>query len=271
MFKMARTGLAVALIGVVVIGIGIGYYLNLYIPQTTSTPTTVSGLDRPSQIPQVDGWFKGNDVKYWDFRNNPSISAPILVFFQASNPDTPVAGQMNIIDTIPGTPGYSDFWRVHKVLVPSGYQANSVTSFEGVLEAGYSVQETDFVVNCPVVNPGTMLQGSSKTLTQGWYRGMQVFYFDFGTNSPVIDWDVSTAPIYAIFFGDGTAVTGQHNIIDVVPGNPGYSDLCKVVMVTVGNSYTADTFKSAADVMAAVNSGQATLTSTNILVNCPVG
>jgi len=260
----------VALVVVLLAGVVVGYYGASLFPSAPSTPTTVSGLDRANPIPQIDGWNKGSPVNYWDFRDNPPISAAILVFFQASSPDTPVAGQENIIDTVPGVPGYTDFWRVHKVLVPSSYQANSITSFEEAKASGYPIEATDIVVNCPVVNPGTTIQGSSRTLLQGWYKDMQVFYFDFGSNSAVDGWIVKTAPIYALFYGDGTPVQGQHNIIDVLPGEEGYSDLWYVVAVTVSDSYTSNTYKSAADVQAAVNSGTATLTETNIYVNCPV-
>ena len=48
----------------------------------------------------------------------------------------PVAGQLNIVDVVPGEMGYNDFWRVNKVTVPSDYVANSVGSLQAIKDAG---------------------------------------------------------------------------------------------------------------------------------------
>ena len=75
-----------------------------------------------------------------------------MLFAEGSS--TPVANQLNIIDAIPGDPGYSDFWQVVKVTVPADYVANTATSLQDLLDAGYSMQTTDMIVNCPVVPEG---------------------------------------------------------------------------------------------------------------------
>src|SRR5207237_5583451 len=109
---------------------------------------------------------------------------PLLAFVQATPPSTPVAGQRNIIDTIPSQPGYSDFWRVYKVLAPEGYVANSIRSLGDAVASGYTIQETNTVVNCPVVYPNATIAGSSQTLVSGWYRHRHVFDFGEGPRSP---------------------------------------------------------------------------------------
>ena len=260
----------VAIVGVVLLvaGLGVGYLLGR--PAPASAPGPVDGLGRPDAIPRVDGWVRNASVSYLDYGPQPNVAVPILAFFQASSPDTPVPGQRNIIDTIPGQPGYSDFWRVYKVLVPSGYVANSIRSLADAVASGYTIEETDIVVNCPVVNPSTTIQGSSAAPTVGWYRGQEVFYFDHGAASPAEGFIVLDAPIYAFFRADGTPVPGQRNVIDVLPGEPGYSDLWKVVKVVVDASYVANSLRDASSILAASQAGDVTLETTTIYVNCPV-
>ncbi|TLZ96182.1 MAG: hypothetical protein E6J95_00610 [Methanobacteriota archaeon] len=221
-------------------------------------------------VPRVDGWFRNTSVSYLDFGPQANVAVPILVFFQASSPSTPVAGQRNIIDTIPGQPGYNDFWRVFKVLAPSGYVANTIRSMADAVASGYTIQMTDTVVNCPVVNPNATVGGSAATLVSGWYRNRDVSYIDEGTRSPVDGWVVVDAPIYAFFHADGTPFAGQRNVIDALPGSPGYSDLWHVMKVVVDTSYVANSLKDARSILAARDAGQLTIDPTMIYVNCPV-
>jgi len=259
---------AVVAIALLLAGLGTGYLLGR--PSPAATPGPVSGLARANTIPRVDGWYRNASVSYLDFGPQSNVAVPILAFFQATSPSTPVSGQRNIIDTIPGQPGYSDFWRVYKVLAPSGYVANSIRSLADAVASGYTIEMTDIVVNCPVVNPNAMIQGSSAALVAGWYRDREVFYFDQGTRSPADGFVVLDAPIYAFFHSDGTAVAGQRNVIDALPGGPGYSDLWRVVKVVVDATYVANSLKDASAILAARDAGQVTLEMTTIYVNCPV-
>src|SRR5438094_5765660 len=173
---------AIIAIALLLVGIGAGYVLVR--PAPTSMPAAVNNLARPSAIPRVDGWFRNASVSYLDFGPQANVALPILVFFQASSPSSPVAGQRNIIDSIPGQPGYNDFWRVFKVLAPSGYVANTIRSLADAVASGYTIQMTDTVVNCPVVNPNATVGGSAATLVSGWYRNRDVSYIDEGSRSP---------------------------------------------------------------------------------------
>jgi hypothetical protein len=109
-------------------------------------------------------------------------------------------------------------------------------------------------------------------LVSGWYRDSEVKYYDFGANSPLVSGNtVLTAPIYVFITGmdaDGNPqfVEGQHNVIDVVPGDSGYSDLWQVNLVTVDETYEPDSIKSKADLDA---SGMAP-EPVQMFVNCPV-
>ena len=108
---------------------------------------------------------------------------------------------------------------------------------------------------------------------QGWYEGRATYYYDFGATSPPLNnaAAVATAPIYVLVTGfsangDPQFVMGQNNIINVVPGDVGYSDLWQVTFVTVPAGYQANTLRSVADVRAA---GYPMKVS-DVLVNCPV-
>jgi len=259
---------AIAAIVLLVAGLAVGYVLGR--PAPVSAPGPVNDLPRSNTIPRVEGWYQNATVSYLDYGPQSNVAVPILAFFQAASPGTAVAGQRNIIDTIPGQPGYSDFWRVHKVLVPSGYVPNSIRSFEEAVASGYAIEVTNIVVNCPVVNHNATIQGSSTPPVSGWYRNREVFYFDQGTNSPSDGSVVRDAPIYAFFHSDGSPVAGQRNVIDVRPGDLGYSDLWRVVKVTVGPTYMANDLKSAGSILAAEAAGQVTVETTTTYVNCPV-
>ena len=124
----------------------------------------------------------GEVVKYYNFDVKPAMTAPIYALFEAGA-SAPVAGQLNIIDVIPGDAGYNDFWQVMKVTVPAGYVANTVASLAEIQAAGYPIASTDMIVNCPVVPAGSTaslrLDGGATGLSQGWYRGQVVDYFNF--------------------------------------------------------------------------------------------
>src|SRR2546423_155943 len=149
---------AILAIALLFIGIGAGYYVGR--PATASLPGPVEGLARTSAVPRVDGWFRNRDVFYSDEGTRPPAdgwvvqAAPIYAFFHADG--TPVAGQRNVIDALPGSPGYSDLWNVVKVVVDASYVANSLKDARSILEAHdagqLSLESTDVYVNCPVVS-----------------------------------------------------------------------------------------------------------------------
>src|SRR5436309_3381974 len=188
---------AIIAIALLLVGIGAGYVLGR--PAPTSMPGAVNNLARPSASGGVDGWLRNASVSYRDFGPQANVALPILVYFQASSPSSPVAGQRNIIDTIPGQPGYNDFWRVFKVLAPSGYVANTIRSLADAVASGYTIQMTDTVVNCPVVNPNATVGGSPATLVSGWYRDHHGSYVHARTRFAVDGLLVVDAPIYACF------------------------------------------------------------------------
>ena len=128
----------------------------------------------------------------------PLAPAPIYVRFREGE-STPVSGQLNIVGVIPGDPGYTDFWQVMKVTVPADYAANAVASVDEIEDAGYEIEPTPTIVNCPVVPEGSTarlrLGNGNALLQRGWYKGMVVHYFSF-EEAPlqVSDGQVPVAP-----------------------------------------------------------------------------
>jgi len=92
-------------------------------------------------------------------------------------------------------------------------------------------------------------------------NGQMVEYYNFDVQP------VQPAPIYVLFKeGASDPVSGQLNIINVVPGDAGYNDFWKVIKVTVPSDYVANTVTSFSE----ITTKGYTMTSTDMLVNCPV-
>ena len=67
----------------------------------------------------------GKPVRYYNFDVQNTTPAPVYVLYREGE-DKPVAGQLDIIDTLPGEKGYNDFRQVWKVRVPKDYVANTI-------------------------------------------------------------------------------------------------------------------------------------------------
>lgn len=191
----------------------------------------------------------GQMVEYYNFDVQPLTPAPIFVLFK-EGADSPVGGQLNIIDVIPGDAGYNDFWHVRKVTVPSDYVANTVTSYQEIISKGYMVEPTDILVNCPVVPEGSTAvkrynASESSALTRGWYKDKVVFYFNFSEKDLTVNPANPMVPLSDILVtfnvnpdqpGGGppsgfvTEMGSEqtHNVVETVPANAGYSPLWDV-------------------------------------------
>ena len=243
-----------------------------------STPAPEVGGDGngggSTELKLINGWYRDRPVQYYDLGTNTKLTqgssvvvAPIYAFFtglDAQGSPRLVQGQDNVIGVGPGDPGYSDLWQLNLVNVPDGYAANDVKSVAAVMSSGFEITATTMFVNCPVVPKGTTLEGG-KPLVQGWLDGREVFYPDFGLNPPV------AIPIWA--FADGMdnrgqpkLVSGQNNVIDALPSEPGYSAFWRVNLVMVPQNYQVNSIRSAQ----AVRDSGLTVQATDSVVNCPV-
>jgi hypothetical protein len=251
--------------------------------------TAKNGLPGPNQPVDFDrGPFithgfgpTGARVRYYNFDVQSTTPAPIYALFRESE-NEPVAGQLNIVDVVPGEKGYNDFWQVVKVTVPRDYVANTVTSLAEIRAAGYRMEPTTKLVNCPIVPRGSVarmrLNGGSAELHLGWYRGQVVNYFTFEEHALQVSasGEVPRSLIYVTFRtnpdqpGGGPAsgfVTEPgseqtHNVIQTVPSDPGYSPLWLVNVYDNADFPKVQDFSSAARAKV-LGPGVA-------LVNCPV-
>lgn len=215
----------------------------------------------------------GASVRYYNFDVMPTAPAPIYALFRSDG--TAVEGQLNIVDVIPGEPGYNDFWLVTKVTVPDDYVANSATSLADL--AGYEMEATDEIVNCPIVPAGSTatLGGGADGLHRGWFDGKVVHYFTFDERD-LTGPTVPVSPIYVTFnvnpdeAGGGPAsgfVTEEggdqtHNVVATIPSDAAYSPLW---LVSVYDNADFDRVSDLASI------ADATILAAGVAtVNCPI-
>lgn len=225
----------------------------------------------------------GEMVEYYNFDVQSTEPAPIWVLFREGE-TMPVDGQLNIIDVVPGDAGYNDFWHVHKVTVPSDYVANTASSKADIDSRGFTVEETNMLVNCPVVPEGSTagkrLGNGSNGLVRGWYNDEVVFYFSFEEKAlqPTNNGMVPLSPIYVAFnknpdpndptsgppsgFVTEPGTMQTHNVLATTPSSGGYSPLWSV------NVYDNMDFGNVMDWATAT--AATTLAMDVAHVNCPV-
>jgi len=121
-----------------------------------------------AELPLRHGYYKGQEVAYiiTEVSNSntakrvnatyaPSlaqITVGVANFYRFTNG---APGQLSVLDTVPGDPGYSPLWRIHTVTWKDGGHPELLTSEEEVLAAAASgsvtVEKTDVIANYPVL------------------------------------------------------------------------------------------------------------------------
>jgi hypothetical protein len=223
----------------------------------------------------------GQKVEYYNFDVMPTAPAPIYVFFKRSQA-SPVSGQLNVINTIPGDAGYNDFWQVLKVTVPDDYVANTISSADEVTNSGYPVETTNSIVNCPVVPQGSVatkrLINEPSSLIRCWYKRSVVFYFNFGEKD-VTTTQSGLVPLSSIYVSfninpdqpNGGPASGfktepgtdqTHNVVATLPADAGYSPLWTVI------AYDNNNFDNVSTLNTAVSANILLQNAGN--VNCPI-
>jgi hypothetical protein len=231
----------------------------LVLPTAAPAGNTMEPIRHFPKQKKTAGFFKGRTVRYLDFgpiKLRPGNKmAPIWVLTNGAD------GQRNVIDVVPGDRGYSPLWRV--VMVTWAGDASprvlrSAAQVKAAAAAGeVTLKRTNTVVNCPVV-------GFGQKETLGFNRGSTIAYYDLG---PVkLARGNKVAPIWAFTNG----ASGQKNVIDVVPGQAGYTPLWQVSMVTWADGVTPRVLMSDAQIRAAASAGDLNIRRTDTVVNCPV-
>jgi hypothetical protein len=185
----------------------------------------------------------GKPVRYYNFDVQSTTPAPVFLLYREGE-ENPVAGQLDIVDSLPGETGYNDFRQVWRVLVPKSYVANSVVDAAMLRDAGFKTEATDVLRNMPVVPDRSRarlrFKGESAKLQRAWYRGQVAKFFSFEEAALSASGNsVPLSPIYVTFNinpdqangGPGSgfrAETGSHqthNVPATLPGDAGYSPL----------------------------------------------
>ncbi|MEO8554948.1 MAG: hypothetical protein ABI678_33445 [Kofleriaceae bacterium] len=236
-------------------------------------PGAPIAFDHPPFITQSFG-PDGAVVRYYNFDVQPDTPATLWRITRAGRRE-PLAGQLDIVDRIPGDPGYSDFWRIAWVSVPADVAPGSITSAAQIRERGYPIAPDSRVLDCPIVPRGSTAREGAVP-TELWYRGAQVACLSFGEPLQVRDGRVPTSPIYVTFARNpGTAGGGPpsgfrqetemptqtHNVVLSVPGDADYSPLWAV------HVYDRAAFDQVHDAATAL---AAPLVTTAPAVNCPI-
>jgi hypothetical protein len=221
----------------------------------------------------------GEAVQYYNFDVRPMNSTPIYTFVRENG--DPVEEQLDIVDAVPGDEGYNDFWHVHQVTVPDDYEANTATSLADIESAGYDINPTGSLKNCPVVPAGStasLRHGDATTeLVDGWYSGELVSYFLFEESGMQEHaGSIPLSPIYVCFntnpgeegggpqsgFMTETSSDQSHNVVATLPADDDYSPLWMV------NVYDNAEFQSVSDLDSARNAEL--LREGASMVNCPL-
>jgi len=225
------------------------------------------GVD--SFIPLRSAFSGGAQIHYWDFGPTTRVAAPIWAIVR-EDPDGPFAaggktyapvGQGNIVDAVPGDPGYGPFWLFSVVPVTERWDGEVFTSAaavevgvaSGLLEPPIPVGRA---FNCPIVAPEVRLDRGPGVEPQapdpGYYRGVIVTYFAFDA-APVDNLgEVATAPVYQLrreggepldelyrgvdMTGDGDRLD-SNDLFAASLGDEGYTGLVTVVDVVVRSDY----------------------------------
>lgn len=181
----------------------------------------------------------GENITYYSLDILPPKPAKVYVFVQADG--SAVAGQLPVIDALPGDASYNDFVEVVKATVQAGYVANSLTSFDDVDRAAaagtVTVASTKTIANWAVVPKGTTanLKFAGKAITgaRAWEKHQVASLLTFEDGLvPMSDGTVPTADIVVIFkngmspadgFATEPGTEQTHNAVNLLPGQPGYS------------------------------------------------
>lgn len=216
-------------------------------------------FDHPPFITQALG-PDGGIVRYYNF--DVQSETPATLYRLTRGDRQPIEGALDLVDVIPGEPGYSDFFRITWVTVPEGVTPRSAAEL-----AAYPQDPEDKIVNCPVVPRGSTAKEGNGVApavpTRLWYRGTQIDCLRFG--DPLTGTKVPTSPIYVTFAHeqfktvDGSVQT--HNVVLSVPGDTDYSPLWDV------HIYDPRAFDQVRD---AATAQKARLVKPGPLVNCPI-
>ena len=225
-------------------------------------------LDRPPFITRGLG-PDGTPVSYYNFDVQNDAPATLYRLVRAGSHE-PIAGQLDVVDVVPGERGYSDFWRIAWVEVPPAFVAGSVTRADQLRELHVELSPT--ILDCPIVPRGSSARGGTTPLEprELAIRGERVTCLHFAPDLTADGDRVPTSPIYVTFASEAGPPSGfrtephtpqTHNVVMSVPGDGDYSPLWAV------HIYDRRAFDLVHDAATAL---RARVVEDGPLVNCPI-
>jgi hypothetical protein len=264
----------------------------------------------------IEGWADGRSVRYllqevsdpavaklmkektgFDVQTVPALAdapkealANLYLFMNGVSGPNPFGFQSNVIDSVPGEPGYSPLWVHTFVRWKDPSTARELKSEKEILAASragdVSLERTKLVINCPVLPEGE----PDFPIVTGFVDGKLVDYTLQEISDPMVTklmtektgFPLATvrslggAPQVANLYLFMNGVSGpnpfgfQSNVIDSVPGEPGYSPLWVHTFVKWKDPSKARELNSEAEILAASQAGEVTLERSKLVINCPV-
>jgi hypothetical protein len=186
----------------------------------------------------IELWWNGEIVHAFDFGENPAFTAPIYVLIEGIAPDgNPVRITHNaLIEQMHDDEGYSDFWQVVLVTVPADLEPNSIRSVQALRDAGYPMEVTANVVNCPALR---LEQLAVAYLNDVPYNI---------THIPHLDMEAVEGhpPLYIYALDDGIPDFTAPIVLSRGEFDEGYTGFCEPTQVYLAGSYVT----SEADLLA---------------------
>ena len=227
----------------------------------SSRAGAVSASQSAAKQPIVQGFYDGKTIRYFNYG---------AIQLRAGNKVAPIwsvtngpAGQHNIVDVVPGEPGYTPLWRVVEVTWAAGKKPRLLKSADDVEQAkaagDVTLKTTATIVNCPVL-------GFGQSRVTGFSSGHPIHYYDLGPTKVAAGNEV--VPLYAVSNGPAA----QHNVTGdtLAPGQTAYPPLWNIWEVTWKAGGHKRVLTSFAAIEKAKAAGDVTVSKTSLVVNCPV-
>ena len=214
-------------------------------------PGDVGEFSLSSQVKQKKGFFDGKTVRFWDF--GESSNQPSLLFRLVDAKRQPIAGQLDIVDSLPGDPEYSAFREIVEVTVFAGYKANQFRSMAEAIQAGLPQHRTKKFLNCPNLRKNAKVEGrTSSEFVRQWFRGSRASCLPFERGIPLDEQGLVPRNFqYQLFLPNQTQPIPEQDIFSHSRTKnthpPGYSSLHILLWVEVPASFSPGSLRSSAE------------------------
>ncbi|PIQ24385.1 hypothetical protein COW36_24345 [bacterium (Candidatus Blackallbacteria) CG17_big_fil_post_rev_8_21_14_2_50_48_46] len=254
------------------------------LPDSTSFQSRLIPLE---DISAKTGVFDGNSLAYLDLnacgtdpRCTNELTTPLNLLdvyeFVFSN-NNPVLGQFPIFNPPGPTEKESPFRRIHKVIVPDTYQANTIRSSEDIAASQFRIEASTQVLNLPLVSK-TGDPTVNLKIKQAWLNNQEIQYVDLGSVPfSASNNQLGVGLIYFLRNHDRTNLpSNPAPIFDTLPGDLLYSPIRQVFRAVSENQIVTPEgdptrgIRSQKELLQAVNQGVLRLEDTGRFFNYPI-